>query len=86
MSQSFFAGKTNLIYKIIHGRGIWAAQSVKCSTLDFGSGHNLMVCEFKSHVGLCADSVDPAWDSLSPSFSDCPPLSLSLSLSLSQNK
>ena len=24
---------------------------------------------FEPHVGLCADSVEPAWDSLSPSVS-----------------
>ena len=26
---------------------------------DFGSCHDLTVCEFKSHVGLCADSSEP---------------------------
>ena len=57
-------------------------------TLDFGSGHDLTVLEFEPHVGLRADSVEPAWDSLSPSPS-APPLlacSISLFLSLSQNK
>ena len=43
-------------------------------TLDFGSGHDLAVCEFEPHVGLDADSSEPAWDSLS--------LFISLSLSL----
>ena len=42
------------------------AQSVKCLSLDFGSGHDLMVCEFEPRVGLCADSVESAWDSASP--------------------
>ena len=71
-------------------------------TLGFGSGHDLVVREIRPHVGLCADSVEPAWDSLSLclsvslSLSLSPPLSLplsclsslcaSLSLSLSQNK
>ena len=45
-------------------RGFWVAQSVKCLTLDFGSGHDLMVCEIETHVGLCTDSVEPAWDTL----------------------
>ena len=45
------------------------AQTVKHPALDFGSGHDLTVCEFEPHVGLCADSVEPAWDSLSPSLS-----------------
>ena len=53
------------------------AQSVKRQTLDFGSGHDLTVREFEPCMGLCADSVEPAWDSLSP---------FSLSLSLKINK
>ena len=44
-------------------------QAVKCLILDFGSGHDLMACEFEPHVGLCADSAEPASDSLSPSLS-----------------
>ena len=63
----------------------WVAQLVKRLALDFGSGHDLMVREFKSRVGLCTDSAEPAWDSLSRSL----PLSLpvlSLSLSLKINK
>ena len=62
--------------------GAWVAQSVKHPTLDFGSDHDLTVREFKPLVGLCADGMEPAWDSLS-----APPLlmhTLSLSLSLSK--
>ena len=54
------------------------AQSVKRLTLDFGSGHDLTVrgpC-----LRLCANSVEPAWDSLSVSFS-APPHAHALSLS-----
>ena len=51
-------------------RGAWVAQSVKCPTLDLGSGHDLTVREFKPHIRLCTDSVEPAWDSISPSL--CP--------------
>ena len=43
--------------------GAWVAQLVKCLTLDFGSGHDLTVCEIRPHLGLCADSTEPAWDS-----------------------
>ena len=43
-------------------RGTWVAQSIKHLTLDSGSGRDLMVHGIKSHVGLCADSEDPAWD------------------------
>ena len=61
------------------------AQSVKQLNLDFGSGHDLTVCEFEPWAGLHAGSVEPAWDSVSL------PRSLSLSLPLpcsplSQNK
>ena len=55
------------------------AQLVKHLTLSFGSGHDLRVHEIKPCVGLCADSEDPAWDSLSRSL--CAFLALSLSLS-----
>ena len=53
------------------------AQSVKCPTLDFGSGHNLMVCEFEPCIRLHTYSSEAAWILSSPS-----PFSLSLSLSL----
>ena len=59
--------------------GACVAQLVKCRTLDFGSGHDLMVCETELCVGLCTDGVEPVCDSLSPLSA---PLLLSLSLSL----
>ena len=37
--------------------GTWVAQLVKHPTLDFGSGHSLIVHGLKPHVGLCADSA-----------------------------
>ena len=40
------------------------AQSVKHLTLDFSLGDDLMVHEFKPHIGLCAGSAEPAWDFL----------------------
>ena len=55
--------------------GTWVAQLVKHLTVCFGSGHDLLVGKFKPHIELCANSMGPAWDSLS--------FSLSLSLSLS---
>ena len=51
---------------------------------DFGSGHDLAVCEFEPRVGLCADGSEPG-----ACFRFCLPLSLplpcsgSVSLSLS---
>ena len=51
---------------------------VKHPKLDLGSGCDLTVYEFEPHVGLGADSTEPAWDFVSLSL--CPsPLSLSLS-------
>ena len=68
-----FFPKNNIL-----GRG-WVAQLVKHRTLNFCSGHDLTVHGIESCVGLCADSVKPAWDSPSPSLSAPPP-------PLSQNK
>ena len=62
-------------------RGTRVAQSVKCRTPGVGAGHDLTVREFEPHIGLCADSMEPAWDSLSPSLAAPPLLVLSLSLS-----
>ena len=59
------------------------AQSVKRLTRDFGSGHDLAVPEIKMHSGLCADSEEPGWDSLSPSLFAPPLHAVS---PLSQNK
>ena len=59
--------------------GTWVAQSVKHPPLDFGSGLDLTIREFKPRMGLHAGSVEPSWDSLSPSLSALPPLVLSLS-------
>ena len=63
--------------------GTWVAQLIKQPTLGFGSGHDLTVCEFEPRIRLCADSEEPAWDSVSPSLSAPPLFALSLSLSLS---
>ena len=51
--------------------GTWVAQSVECLTLDFGSGHDLMVVRSSPTSG----SILTAWSLLGI-------LSLSLSLSL----
>ena len=56
------------------------AQLVERHTLDLGSGRDFSVHEFKPLVGHCADSAEPAWDSLST------PLLLSLTLSLKITK
>ena len=36
----------------------WVAQLVKYLTLDFGSGHDLMVCETEPYEGLHADGME----------------------------
>ena len=66
-------------------RGAWAAESVKHPTPDFGSGHDLTVHGIEDCVSLCADSVEPGWDSLSPSL-PAPPGLMLITLSLFQNK
>ena len=48
------------------------AQSVKRLTSDLGSGHDFTVREIKTHMGLCAVSLEPAWYALS-SLSFLPP-------------
>ena len=62
------------------------AQSVKHLTLDFGSGRDLTVCELEPHIGLWADIMEPAWDSVSLSLSAPSLLSLSIFLKINKNK
>ena len=45
--------------------GAWEAQLVKRLTLGFSSGHDLTVRGIEPRVQLCADTEEPAWDSLS---------------------
>ena len=47
---------------------------------DFGSGHDLMVCGFQPHTGLCIVSEEPASDPLSLTLSAPSPLIDSLFL------
>ena len=78
-------GRQHVESKLRPPRGTWVAQSVKRPTLDFGSGHDLTVREFKPRIGLCTHSEEPALDPLSPSL--CPsPACILLSLSLSLSK
>ena len=58
-------------------------QSVKCPTLDFGSGHDLMVCRIKACIRLGTDRVDPAWNSLS--LCPCPAGVLALPLQVNKH-
>ena len=71
--------------KEILSLGAWVAQSVKCLTLGFGSGLDLVVHEFKSLMGLCT-VVWRLLGILSLSFSLCPSLAHGRSLSLKINK
>ena len=58
------------------------AQSVQHPTLDFVSGHDLTGHGIEPWVGLWTDSMEPAWDSPSPSLSA--PSALSLSQKIKQ--
>ena len=40
----------------------WHGQS-SVLTLGLGLGYDLTVCEFRPHMRLCSDGVEPAWDS-----------------------
>ena len=63
-------------------RGAWVAQSPW-----FGSGHVLLQFRgFKPCIGLCAGSMEPAWDSLSLSLSLCPTPTHAVSVCLKINK
>ena len=66
--------------------GSLGGSSVKRPTLGFSTGHDLMVYGFEPHVELCTGSVEPAWDSVSPSLSPPPLLTLYLSLSKIMNR
>ena len=68
-------------------RGAWEARSVEHLTLDLGSSHGLTVCEFKPHIGLCADSWERgACLIFCVSLSLCPSPAHGVSLSLSLPK
>ena len=54
------------------------------SQLSFGSGRDLEAHRFEPHVGLWAERVEPAWDSVSPSPSAPPPFVLSVSLKVNK--
>ena len=60
------------------------AESVKCRLLILAQAIISWLAEFEPCIGLCADSMEPAWDSLSPSLSSPPLLSLSLSLKINK--
>ena len=56
------------------------AQLVRHPTVEYGSGHDLMVRGFEPRVWLLTDSMEPSWDSL------CASSSFFLFLSLKINK
>ena len=63
--------ENGMCIEVMKTRGVWVPQSVKHPTLDFSSGHDLLVREFKPHhIRLSAVSIEPASDPLSPSL--CP--------------
>ena len=50
-------------------KGTWVVHSVECLTIDFGSGHDLVVHEIRPHAGLCAELRTYLGSSLSFSLS-----------------
>ena len=63
----------DLIYLVYKGCGASGWLSRLSVQLDVGSDHDLTVCGFKPHTGLCTDWAEHTWDSLSPPLS-VPPL------------
>ena len=55
-------------------------------TLGCGSGHDLTVLEFELHIRLCADTVEAAWNPLSPSLSLPLPCSCCVCLTINLKK
>ena len=47
-------------YLKLASRGAWVAQVVKFPTPSFSSGHDVTVHEIEHHMGLHADSSEPA--------------------------
>ena len=70
LSECDLLEKTKPLGEKEPGWGAWVAQSVKHPTLDFGSGHDLIVCEIDLHVGL-HNSAGLRF--FSPSLSALPP-------------
>ena len=70
-----------MLHKRFLFRGAWVAQSVKCATLDFGSGQDLLVVRSSPEWGST-----PTVQSLLEIFSLHPPLSAPPLLTLSLSK
>ena len=72
------------VIKISDSWGASVAQSIKCLTLHFGSGHDLTIREIEPHVRLCAKQG--ACLGFSLSLFPSAPLPYSCFLSLKINK
>ena len=65
-------------------QGCLGGSLVKHPALDFSSGHDLTVHGIKPRIGLCTDTEEPAWDSLSLPLSLPFPCSCTLPLSINK--
>ena len=59
VQNKYFRNRIKFLKKVV-SVGAWVAQSAKHPTLDFSSGHDLMVHESEPRNGLHADSTEPA--------------------------
>ena len=81
-SSPLTAEDTEASLKNVFGWGAWGTQLVE-RPADFGSGHDLAVCEFEPHIGLCADCSEPGTRfRFCVSLSLCPSPTRTLFLSL----
>ena len=74
--------------KKCYNGGVWVAELIEHLTFDFGSGHDLMLCETDSQVGLYTElgACLGFFLSLSLSPSLCPSPTLTHSLALKNKK
>ena len=70
-NSDYLACGANKDLAIVGELGWFSPLSIRL--LISGSGHDLTVCEIEPLIGLCEDSAEPAWDSLSPPLSLCLP-------------
>ena len=63
--STWLVGVGLVILLVVKERLAWVPGWLSRLSVRFGPGHDLTVCGFEPHIRLCADSAEPASDSLS---------------------